>query len=56
MNVWKEMASDLIPGLQFTVDTIDNHDDRKLPMLDFKLWKEEKQDPEDPTRKRQTLK
>ena len=59
MEVWKEMASNLVPGLKFTVDTVDNHNDRRLPMLDFKLWKEEEQDPNhpnDPSKKRQTLK
>ena len=40
MRAWGMMASDVIPGLKFTVDFPQNHENRKVPMLDFMVWRE----------------
>ena len=40
MKAWGAMASSVIPGLVFTVDYPQLHENRKVPMLDFMVWKE----------------
>ena len=41
MKAWGTMASSVILGLVFTVDYPDNHDNKRVPVLDFELWCEE---------------
>ena len=56
METWGQMASSVVPGLIFTVNFPDNHDSKRVPMLDFEVWKEEKVDPMDPGKKVETVK
>ena len=39
MDVFLAMANSLEPDLTFTIDICDNHQDRKVPMLDFAVWR-----------------
>ena len=55
MEVWKEMASNIIPGLKFTTDYCSKSSGGTVPMLDFQLWKINEVDPEDPSKSRQAL-
>ena len=48
MRAWGGMAPSVIPGVEFTVDFPSNNDDNAVPMLNFKLWKEREEDPENP--------
>ena len=34
MNLLREVADDITPGIKFTVDLPSNHEDGKAPMLD----------------------
>ena len=56
MTAWGQMASSIIPGLNFTVDYPSNNHNHKVPMLDFKLWADEEMDPSNPGQTRQSLK
>ena len=40
MEAWGKMASSVVPGLVFTVDYPKKHDNEKVPMLDFMVWKQ----------------
>ena len=48
MKAWGEMASMITPGIKFTVDYPANHASGRVPVLDFELWKEMKDDPKNP--------
>ena len=37
-------ASKIMPGLDFTVDSPEENEDGKCPVLDFKVWKEKRED------------
>ena len=55
MTAWGQMASDLVPGLKFTTDYPSLHDDKMIPMLDFKLGKIREDDSENPGCQREAL-
>ena len=55
MTAWGEMASSIVPGLQFTVDYSSNNTSGTVPMLDFQLWREEEPDPNNIGSTRQSL-
>ena len=38
MDVIKEIANDIDPMIQMTVDNPSNYEDEKVPMLDVKVW------------------
>ena len=56
MAAWGEMASTVIPGLKFTTDCASNNSNGRVPMLDFELWCDQEQHPEDPDTIVQTVK
>ena len=56
MDAWGAMASSVIPGLVFTVDHAANHANGRVPVLDFELWCEEKEDESNPGCKKKTVK
>ena len=56
MKAWGSMTSCIIPGITFTVDYPDNNANGKVPMLDFMLWKEREDNPENPGEMRECLK
>ena len=44
LDLVREEANKIIPGLQFTIDCQEKNPDNKCPMLDLKVWKEVGQD------------
>ena len=40
MQLIRELADVLMPGLKFTVDVVENHASGKVPMLDLTVWTE----------------
>ena len=48
MEAWGDMASSVIPGVEFTVKYASKSLAGTLAMLDFQLWKESVPDPETP--------
>ena len=55
MVAWGQMASSILPSLDFTVDYCSRNKDGSVPMLDFHLWKESQEDPDSPGKMRETL-
>ena len=42
MELMREMASSLIPGIHFTVDLLSRYPEGKVPMLDLQVWSDER--------------
>ena len=40
----REEASKIMPGLDFTIDSLEKNENGKCPVLDFKVWKEKRED------------
>ena len=55
MTVWGQIASSIIPGLQFTVDCPANNPNGKVPMLDFQTWKISIEDESNPAMKHEKI-
>ena len=56
MDIWGQMASSILPSLNFTVDFCSRNKEGTVPMLDFQLWKVSEVDPENPEKMRESLK
>ena len=56
MEAWGKMASSIVPNLVFTTDCCSDNQSGTVSMLDFQLWREEEEDPNNPGTLRQALK